>query len=64
VVSIEHSPGEVILHLDNGQVWQQVQAAVGDLTLRAGDTVKIDKQLGSYWLSGPHVAAMKVRQKS
>lgn len=64
VVSIEHSPGEMILHLDNGQVWQQVQAVAGDLTLRAGDTVKIDRQLGSYWLSGPHVAAMKVRQKS
>jgi len=63
VVSIEHAPGEMILHLDNGQVWQQVQAVPGDLTLRAGDTVKIDKQLGSYWLSGPHVAAMKVRQK-
>ena len=63
VISIEHSPGEMILHLDNGQVWQQVQAVAGDLTLRAGDTVKINKQLGSYWLSGPHVAAMKVRQK-
>lgn len=63
VVSIERVPNEMILHLDNGQVWQQVQGVSGDLSLREGDTVKIDKQLGSYWLSGPHVASMKVRQK-
>ena len=64
VVSIEHSPNEMVLHLDNGQVWQQVQGVSGDLSLREGDTVKIDKQLGSYWLSGPHVGTMKVRQKN
>jgi hypothetical protein len=64
VVSIDHSPNEMVLHLDNGQVWQQVQKASGDLSLRAGDTVKIDKQLGSYWLSGPYVTEMKVRQKN
>jgi hypothetical protein len=62
VVSIDRSPNEVVLHLDNGQVWQQVQAVSGDLSLRPGDTVKIDKQLGAYWLTGPYVRAMKVRQ--
>jgi hypothetical protein len=64
VVSIERLPNEMVLHLDNGQVWQEVQSTSGDLSLREGDLVKIDKQLGSYWLSGPHVSAMKVRQKS
>jgi hypothetical protein len=54
----------MILHLDNGQVWQEVQSVSGDLSLREGDTVKIDKHFGSYWLSGPHVASMKVRQRS
>jgi hypothetical protein len=62
VVSIDRSPNEMVLHLDNGQAWQQVQAVSGDLSLRTGDTVKIDKQLGSYWLSGPYVRNMKVRQ--
>ncbi len=57
-------PNEMILHLDNGQVWQEVQSVSGDLSLREGDTVQIDKHLGSYWLSGPHVTSMKVRQKS
>jgi hypothetical protein len=40
-----------------------VQSVAGDLSLREGDTVKIDKHLGAYWLSGPHVASMRVRQK-
>jgi hypothetical protein len=62
VVSIDRSPNEMVLHLDNGQVWQQTQAVSGDLSLQPGDAVKIDKQLGSYWLSGPHVRSMKVRQ--
>jgi hypothetical protein len=64
VVSIEHIPNEMVLHLDNGQSWQEVQSVPGDLSLQVGDTVKIDKRLGSYWLTGPHVSGMKVRQKS
>ena len=62
VVTIDHHPNEMVLHLDNGQVWQEVQSVSGDLSLREGDTVKIEKHLGSYWLSGPHVSSMKVRQ--
>jgi hypothetical protein len=64
VVSIEHLPNEMILHLDNGQVWQEVQSVSGDLSLREGDAVTIDRHFGSSWLSGPHVSSMKVRQKS
>jgi hypothetical protein len=63
VVDIERTANEMILHLDNGQTWQEVQGTSGDLSLKAGDTIKIDKHLGSYWLSGPHVSGMKVRQK-
>ena len=64
VVTIDRHPSEMVLHLDNGQVWQEVQSVSGDLSLREGDTVKIEKHLGSYWLSGPHVSSMKVRQIS
>jgi hypothetical protein len=64
VVSIDHIPNEMVLHLDNGQAWQEMQSVPGDLSLQVGDTVKIDKRLGSYWLTGPHVSGMKVRQKS
>jgi hypothetical protein len=62
VASIDHVPNEMVLHLDNGQVWQQLQAVPGDLSLKAGDSVTIDKRFGSYWLTGPHVSGMKVRQ--
>jgi hypothetical protein len=64
LVSIERLPGEMILHLDNGQAWQEVQSVSGDLSLKEGDAVTIDKHFGSYWLSGPHVSSMKVHQKS
>ena len=62
VVSIDHSPNEMVLHLDNGEVWQQIQGIAGDLSLKAGDSVTIDKHLGGYYLNGPHVSGMKVRQ--
>jgi hypothetical protein len=64
LVSIERLPSEMILHLDNGQVWQEVQTVSGDLSLKEGDAVTIDRHFGSYWLTGPHVSSMKVRQKS
>jgi hypothetical protein len=63
VVGIDHVPNEMVLHLDNGQVWQQLQGVTGDLSLQVGDTVKIDRRLGTYYLTGPHVSGMKVRQK-
>ena len=62
MASIDHVPNEMVLHLDNGQVWQQLQAVTGDLSLKVGDSITIDKRLGSYWLTGPHVSGMKVRQ--
>lgn len=64
IIGIDAAPNEMVLHLDNGQIWQQIQGIAGDLSLRPGDTVTIEKHLGSYWLSGPHVSNMKVRQKS
>lgn len=64
IVSIDHHPNEMILHLDNGQVWQEVQSVSGDLSLREGDAIKIDRHFGSFWLSGPHVSSMKVQRKT
>jgi hypothetical protein len=63
LTSIEGLPNELVLRLDNGQVWQQLEAAPGVLSLRPGDAVTIEKHLGSYWLSGPHISSLKVRQK-
>ena len=64
IVSIDHQPNEMILHLDNGQVWQEMQSVSGDLSLREGDAIKIDRHFGSFWLTGPHVSSMKVQRKS
>ncbi len=64
IVSIDDTPDELILHLDNGEVWQQTDRSSGGLGLRAGDSVRIERHFGSYWLSARHVSAMRVRRKS
>lgn len=63
IVSVDRSPDAMVLHLDNGQAWRQVGRASGDLSLRAGDKVRIAEHLGSYWLSSRYVSGMKVRQE-
>jgi len=63
IVSIENYADELVLHLDNGQIWQQVQAADADANLHPGDAVTIDRSLGSYWLSGRSGAALKVKRR-
>lgn len=61
VARLDRSPNAMVLHLDNGQIWQQIGRASGDLTLREGDSVTIEEHLGSYWLSSRYVSDMKVR---
>ena len=63
VASLDRWPDAMVLHLDNGQVWQQIGRASGDLSLQVGDSVTIEKHLGSYWLSSRHVSNMQVRLK-
>lgn len=63
VASLDRWPDAMVLHLDNGQVWQQLGRASGDLSLRVGDRVTIEKHLGSYWLSSRYVSNMQVRLK-
>jgi hypothetical protein len=63
IVSIESYADEIVLHLSNGQIWQQVQAAEADPNLHPGDAVTIDRSLGSYWLSGRSGIALKVRRR-
>lgn len=61
VASLDRSPDSLVLHLDNGQAWRQIARTSGDLSLRAGDSVTIEKHLGSYWLSSRYVSNMQVR---
>lgn len=61
VAALDRWPNAMVLHLDNGQVWKQIGHASGDLGLQVGDSVTIEKHLGSYWLSSGHVSDMQVR---
>ncbi len=64
VVSIEHWQGEIVVHLDNGQVWEQVQEASADMNLRPGDAITIDKGvLGAFWLGGRSEGVIKVKRR-
>lgn len=47
----EISNGRIVINLDNGQVWRQVDTDVR-ITLKPGDAVSIKRNaMGSYWLS-------------
>jgi hypothetical protein len=61
IVSIEHFPDYVVVHLDNQQIWKQVSESPGGPALRTGDPVTIDKEMGSYWLSGAKGEAVQVK---
>jgi len=61
VTRLDRSPDAMVLHLDNGQVWRQIGRASGALGLHSGDTVTIEKHLGSYYLSSRYVSDMQVR---
>jgi len=63
IVSIENFPDALVVHLDNNQVWEQIQEASADVNLHTGDTVSIDRELGSFWLSGRNGVAIKVKRK-
>ena len=64
IVSVESSRDGKVIRLDNGQVWQQVQAqdASADVNLRAGDAITIDKgTLGTSWLGVRSGDVIKVK---
>lgn len=63
VTAIAQRPhGEMVVTLDNGQVWQQLTMAQS-LRLRVGDKVTIKPgSLGSYSLVGPLRGAIKVKR--
>jgi hypothetical protein len=57
------SQGMLVLHLENGQVWEQTEDGP-DLKIQAWDAVTIDRGvLGAYWLSARSLhVAIKVRR--
>jgi hypothetical protein len=64
VLSIEYAGSDdIIVHLDNEQIWQQTEPASASIDLRKGDTADIDRELGSRWLSGRKGQAIQVKRK-
>jgi hypothetical protein len=63
VASVGHRPtGELVVTLDNGQVWAQLETDT-QARVSGGDTVTIKKAaLGSYVLVPPNKVAMRVRR--
>ncbi len=63
VATISHRlRGEMVLRLDNEQIWEQSEDGP-DLRIKVGDTVTIGRgALGSYWLSAHSSLAIKVRR--
>ncbi len=54
--------GELVVTLDNGQVWRAL-SALDDPRLEVGDTVTIKPgSMGSYFLTGPKERAVKVKR--
>ena len=63
VVRIEDHSDDLIIHLANGEVWEQAQEVSATMNLRAGDQVSIEHSQGADWLEGPSRVVMKVRQR-
>jgi hypothetical protein len=61
IVSIDNFPDYVVVHLDNQQIWKQVSESSGGPLLRVGDSVTVDREMGSYWLAGPKGEAVQVK---
>ena len=61
VARIEYSGDDIIVHLDNGQIWQSAPDSAS-ISLRKGDAVDLDRTWGSWWLSGRYDRAIQVRR--
>jgi len=63
VVRIDYAADGIVVQLDNDQVWQAVPDSI-KIDLRTGETVDLDRQGRSWWLSGPYGRAIEVRLKN
>jgi hypothetical protein len=63
-VSAVHQSGDnLIVTLDNGSVWEQTTSATSQLSLRLGDVVKVDREMGGWFLSDRYGDNIQVRMR-
>ena len=61
VSAVRQSGDELIVTLDNGNVWEQSVPGASGLNLRPGDAVKVDRTMGSWFLSNQYGDSVQVR---
>lgn len=61
VSAVRQSGDNIIVTLDNGDVWEQSAAATSQLNLRPGDVVQLDREMGGWFLSNRFGDNIQVR---
>jgi hypothetical protein len=61
VSAVRQSGDTLIVTLDSGAVWEQSAPATSQLNLRPGDTVKLDHEMASWFLSNRYGDSVQVR---
>jgi hypothetical protein len=61
VSSVHQSGDRLVVTLDNGNVWEQSVPATSQLNLRPGDTVQVDREMASWFLSDRYGNNLQVR---
>ncbi len=61
VSAVRQSGDKLVVTLDNGNVWEQAAPATSQLNLRPGDTVQLDREMASWFLSNRYGDSIQVR---
>jgi hypothetical protein len=61
VSAVRQSGDNFIVTLDNGEVWEQSAPATSQLNLHPGDTVKLDREMASWFLSNRYGDTVQVK---
>lgn len=61
VSAVRQSGDTLIVTLDSGAVWEQSAPATSQLNLHPGDTVKLDHEMASWFLSNRYGDSVQVR---
>jgi hypothetical protein len=63
VSAVRQSGDNLIVTLDNGDVWVQSAPATSQVNLRPGDTVTLDREISSWFLSNRYGDSIQVRMR-
>jgi hypothetical protein len=61
VTAVHLAGDDVIVTLDNGDVWEQSAPATSQVNLRPGDVVHLDREMASWFLSNRYGDSIQVR---